>query len=109
MPQGTAVPGPRRSDRPRIRIVRNLRVLVAAPARSSRCQADAQRVAARLTYVPRVTPLPSLTQPVLIVPPGAADRALGTDANVLYICTHSYPGPQPEGFLDTDRQPCTDP
>lgn len=86
----------------RFRVVRNLRVLVAAPARSPRCQADAQRVAARLTYLPRVVPLPSLTQPVLIVPPGAADRALGTDANVLYICTHSYPGPQPEGFLDTD-------
>ncbi|MER7498018.1 hypothetical protein ABT033_36195 [Streptomyces pharetrae] len=36
------------------------------------------------------------------MPPGAADRALGADADVLYICTHSYPGPQPEGFLDTD-------
>ncbi|MEU6655748.1 hypothetical protein ABZ904_41900 [Streptomyces sp. NPDC046900] len=111
MPQITAVPRLQRSDRPRIRIVRNLRVLVAAPAHSPRCQADARRVAARLTYLPRVTPLPSPTQPTLIIPPGAADRALGADTNVLYICTHSYPGPQPEGFLDTDltalRRPLT--
>ncbi|MFH9826684.1 hypothetical protein [Streptomyces bobili] len=35
-----------------LRVVRNLRVLVAAPARSPRCQADAQRVAARLTDLP---------------------------------------------------------
>lgn len=102
MPQVTAVPGPGHFDRPRIRIVRNLRVLVAAPARSPRCQADAHRVAARLTYLPRVTPLPPMTQPVLTVPPGAADLALGADADVLYLCAHSYPGPQPEGFLDTD-------
>ncbi|MEU2372990.1 hypothetical protein ACPCC5_32320 [Streptomyces pseudogriseolus] len=39
----------RRPGHRRIRIVRNLRVLVAAPARSPRCQADAHRVAARLT------------------------------------------------------------
>ncbi|MFZ4179890.1 hypothetical protein ACOZCG_01930 [Streptomyces pseudogriseolus] len=49
--------------------------------------------------------------PALIVPPGAADRPPGADADVLYICTHSYPGPQPEGFLDTDltalHQPLT--
>ncbi|WP_143626211.1 hypothetical protein, partial [Streptomyces viridosporus] len=43
-----------------------------------------------------------MARPVLIVPPGAADWALGVDANVLYLCIHSYPGPQPEGFLDTD-------
>lgn len=92
----------RRPGHRRIRVVRNLRVLVAAPARSPRCQMDARRVAARLTYLPRVIPLPSPARPVLIVPPGDADRALGVDANVLYICTHSYPGPQPEGFLDTD-------
>ncbi|MER5842762.1 hypothetical protein ABT099_21140 [Streptomyces prasinus] len=95
-----------RTGHRRIRVVRNLRVLTAAPARSPRCQADARRVAARLTYVRRVT-----CRPVLIVPPGAADRALGADADVLYICTHSYPGPQPEGFLDTDltalHQPLT--
>ncbi|MGV9903374.1 hypothetical protein ACWDU8_12985 [Streptomyces sp. NPDC003388] len=92
----------RRRGHRRLRIVRNLRVLVAAPARSPRCQADACRVAARLTYLPRVNSLPSPARPVLIVPPGAADRALGADADVLYICTHSYPGPRPEGFLDTD-------
>ncbi|WP_166028470.1 hypothetical protein [Streptomyces chilikensis] len=92
----------RRPGHRRIRIVRNLRVLTAAPTHSPRCQADALRVATRLTYLPRVTPLPSPAQPVLIVPPGAADRALGADTNVLYICAHSYPGLQPEGFLDTD-------
>ncbi|WP_436946667.1 hypothetical protein [Streptomyces sp. SudanB52_2052] len=32
------MPGPRRSAAPRIRIVRDLRVLVVAPARSPRCQ-----------------------------------------------------------------------
>lgn len=85
-----------------LRIVRNLRVLAAAPDRSPRCQADARRVAARLTYLPRVTALPARSQPLLVVPPGAADLAFGTDADVLYICAHSYPGPQPEGFLDTD-------
>ncbi|WP_432185705.1 hypothetical protein [Streptomyces tendae] len=89
-------PSPRTGHR-RIRVVRNLQVLTVAPARSPRCQADARRVAARLTYLRRVT-----CRPVLIVPPGAADRALGADADVLYICAHSYPGPQPEGFLDTD-------
>jgi hypothetical protein len=109
MPQATAVPRPRRSDRPRIRIVRNLRALVAAPAHSPRCQADARRVAARLTHLRRVNPLPSPTQPVLIVPPGAADRALGADADVLYICTHSYPGPDPEGLLDTDLESLNSP
>ncbi len=87
-------------------LLENLRVLTAAPARSPRCQTDARRVAARLTYLRRVT-----CSPVLIVPPGAADRAPGADADVLYICTHSYPGPQPEGFLDTDltalHQPLT--
>lgn len=92
----------RRPGHRRIRVVRNLRVLVAAPARSPRCQKDAHRVAARLTYLPRVNPLPSPDQPVLIVPPGAGDRALGADTDVLYICAHSYPGPRPEGFLDTD-------
>lgn len=91
-----------RVRRRRIRIVRNLRVLVAAPARSPRCQADARRVAARLTYLRGVNSVPSPTQPVLIVPPGAADRALGADVDVLYICAHSYPGPDPEGLLDTD-------
>ncbi|GAA1733665.1 MULTISPECIES: hypothetical protein [Streptomyces] len=92
----------RRPGHRRIRIVRNLRVLIAAPARSPRCQADARRVAARLTYLRHVTSLPSPARPVLIVPPGAADQALGADANVLYICTHSYPGLHPEGFLDTN-------
>ncbi|MEU5653764.1 hypothetical protein ABZ767_31170 [Streptomyces pseudogriseolus] len=92
----------RRPGHRRIRIVRNLRVLVAAPARSPRCQADAHRVAARLTDLSRVTPLQPMTQPVLTVPPGAADLALGADADVLYVCAHSYPGPKPEGFLDTD-------
>lgn len=71
-------------------------------ARSPRCQADAHRVAARLTDLSRVTPLQPMTQPVLTVPPGAADLALGADADVLYVCVHSYPGPKPEGFLDTD-------
>lgn len=75
---------------------------MAAPARSPRCQKDAHRVAARLTYLPRVNPLPPPDWPVLIVPRGAGDRALGADADVLYICAHSYPGPRPEGFLDTD-------
>ncbi|WP_406387612.1 hypothetical protein [Streptomyces sp. NBC_00887] len=95
-------PGPQHSGRRHIRIVRNLRVLTAAPARSPRCQEDARRVAARLTYLRRVTSLPSPTEPVLIVAPGDADRALGATADVLYLCAHSYPGPQPEGFLDTD-------
>lgn len=104
IPHRNLLPPPGRTSRVRrrIRIVRNLRVLVAAPARSPRCQADARRVAARLTYLRRVNPLPSPTQPVLIVQPGDADRALGADADVLYLCTHSYPGPDPEGLLDTD-------
>ncbi|MCL3998757.1 hypothetical protein [Streptomyces lavenduligriseus] len=97
-----AVPAARRPARRRTRVVRNLRVLVVAPERSPRCQADARRTAARLTYLPRVTPLPSRREPLLVVAPGQADRALGTDADVLYLCTHSYPEPAPIGFLDTD-------
>lgn len=96
------VPAARRPARRRIRVVRNQRVLVAAPARSPRCQADARRTAARLTYLPSVTPLPSRREPLLVVAPGQADRALGTDVDVLYLCTHSYPEPEPENFLDTD-------
>ncbi|MER6684599.1 hypothetical protein [Streptomyces olivaceoviridis] len=96
------LPAPRRPARRRIRIVRNLRVLVAAPARSPRCQADARRTAVRLTFLPRVTPLPSRAEPLLVVPAGQADRALGADADVLYICTHSYPEPEPWSVLDTD-------
>jgi hypothetical protein len=58
----SSAPSPGRRQ---VRVVRNLRVLVAAPARSPRCQADAHRVAARLTELPRVTPLPSPTQPAI--------------------------------------------
>ncbi|MFE4829957.1 hypothetical protein [Streptomyces sp. NPDC056672] len=89
-------------SRPRLRIVRNLRVLAAAPSGSPRCRADAKRVAARLTYLPRVTVLPSREHPLLVVPPGGADSALAADADVLYLCAHSYPGPEPAGFCGTE-------
>ncbi|MFE0777513.1 hypothetical protein [Streptomyces sp. NPDC058861] len=104
-------PDLRRRGHRRIRIVRNLRVLVAAPASSPRCQADAHRVASRLSRLPGVTALPSRAEMPLIVPAGQGDRAFGADADILYICAHSYPEPRPTCILDTDladlRSPLT--